>query len=425
MAEPLAEHAAGAPASALPQHADAGHAPDLMPTTPTPPPFGTSLASTPSRMSEHGSDYDRGQQAQGYRKQGLSTRVLPGDWRCHCGVNNFASRTSCIACGSAAGSGPTSPDGSHSSDGGRHQANSRPGDWYCQDPSCRYHNYSTRSTCHRCNAPKPEYADSEGEIEQRADSPGAYSSGYEGQSPSRPQGPAQLAPFAAMPTPPGMPYPMSMYGMQAAAMAGQPVLFPAQRPPVPYFPYNAVAAAPRFGQPPVQMKKGDWICSCGDLNFARRDRCRMCGLPGGDGYHARMAAAAAAAQQAASHSPGSPQAQSPTGSPTYPSSPTGSYRSPTQLNGPPTPPKPLQYPTMQPMGMVMPVMPGQFNGQFNGYAYAAQPSVMPQAAFGGGYPAGSGYPTWPYQAYPYVAQYPVMQAPPQAVPAGRPGNNAS
>jgi len=62
----------------------------------------------------------------------------PGDWNCpHCGVQNFASRTSCFSCSKAKSLVAPSP---------------KPGDWNCA--SCGEHNFSSRTSCRKCNTSK-------------------------------------------------------------------------------------------------------------------------------------------------------------------------------------------------------------------------------------------------------------------------------
>lgn len=72
---------------------------------------------------------------------GISTRVLPGDWICsNCNINNFASRTRCLQCGS--------PNVRIS------RPADRAGDWNCPNENCRYHNFASRGECYRCGTRK-------------------------------------------------------------------------------------------------------------------------------------------------------------------------------------------------------------------------------------------------------------------------------
>lgn len=437
----------------------------------TPPPAGGAPAyTTPSRTSDSDYTSDKGSTVPiQHRRQGLSARILPGDWRCEqCGINNFASRTVCLHCGAAGGSGPQSPSrdsiNSQSSGNARRIAE-RPGDWNCPDPNCNYQfvfqrelvgdclalnslsfrfpmivppfpprptrsNYASRSTCHRCNAPKPE---TETDIDQQAsggDSPVGYqTNSYVYQmSPRSTAAPIPANAYAGY-SPQGSPIPnsptyaMPMYGTMQTGMPGSPVAYGAVRPGMPY----AAAAAGPYSQPrgynqqPIQMKKGDWICSgCGDLNFARRDRCRICGTPGGDGYHqmlaeqaARMNMAAAAAAAAASGAgagyvsmPTSSSSGGSGGSPQSPVSPI----SPVPGGSPMAPQFMYRPVAMSPQGrpvMMMPMMAGAYP------AYAAQPGVVQQGVYPYAWP---GYnPGYAQMQMPMVTQAPMVST-------GRPAN---
>src|SRR5690349_8084184 len=57
--------------------------------------------------------------------------MRPGDWKCKCGFENFASRTCCKNCG---------PKAAHS------------GDWMC--PSCQFKNFASRTHCKNCSRGK-------------------------------------------------------------------------------------------------------------------------------------------------------------------------------------------------------------------------------------------------------------------------------
>lgn len=54
--------------------------------------------------------------------------MKPGDWKCKCGYENFASRTHCKNC-----SGPKA----------------HPGDWVCS--ACRFNNFAGRTHCKNCS----------------------------------------------------------------------------------------------------------------------------------------------------------------------------------------------------------------------------------------------------------------------------------
>lgn len=143
----------------------------------------------------------------------LTQKVLPGDWICGvCSVTNFSSRTECVSCRSGqhlargtitmpmpsfpptygrpmmpmpmqmayAVPGSMSPMGTQMIAVGMPQMNAaygfpgspgrdvhygskprpsdRPGDWNCPNPSCKYHNYASRTQCYRCSTARPPYA---------------------------------------------------------------------------------------------------------------------------------------------------------------------------------------------------------------------------------------------------------------------------
>merc|ERR1712217_771408 len=68
----------------------------------------------------------------------------PGDWNCQsCGHLNYSSRTECQKC-----SAPR-PDS-------QIRMGQKPGDWVC--PSCGDLNFATRTECRKCGNPKPSYA---------------------------------------------------------------------------------------------------------------------------------------------------------------------------------------------------------------------------------------------------------------------------
>jgi len=59
----------------------------------------------------------------------------PGDWNCHCGEMNFASRTACRKCGSSKGSQQPQP-------------HPRVGDWACA--ICGHLNFARNQCCRAC-----------------------------------------------------------------------------------------------------------------------------------------------------------------------------------------------------------------------------------------------------------------------------------
>lgn len=85
--------------------------------------------------------------------------MKPGDWICpSCADVVFASKDACKMCGTG------KPDGAGISEaqatwtggkgGGGNSSNARPGDWNCT--SCGNMNFSSRTDCKSCSAPRPE-----------------------------------------------------------------------------------------------------------------------------------------------------------------------------------------------------------------------------------------------------------------------------
>ncbi|KAJ3092942.1 hypothetical protein HK102_000036 [Quaeritorhiza haematococci] len=101
--------------------------------------------------------------AAAYSRPGMSSKVLPGDWLCPtCGVNNFASRTRCLQCGTGNPSPPALSPHQHLHPEGptpRTRPTDRPGDWNCPNSACRYHNYASRAECYRCGSKRANSMD--------------------------------------------------------------------------------------------------------------------------------------------------------------------------------------------------------------------------------------------------------------------------
>ena len=86
----------------------------------------------------------------------------PGDWNCpSCRIHNFRSRTTCFACncpkpegagGDSAG-GAGGGGGGGGAGGGAASFDFKPGDWTC---SCGQHNFRRRTQCMACNKPRPD-----------------------------------------------------------------------------------------------------------------------------------------------------------------------------------------------------------------------------------------------------------------------------
>ncbi|KAJ3012947.1 hypothetical protein HKX48_005997 [Thoreauomyces humboldtii] len=85
--------------------------------------------------------------------------MKPGDWMCpSCDCHNFQSRSSCFRCNApkdGMGGGPGGPPpgqyGAPPSGGG----SMRPGDWICEKPTCNFQNFASRHECMRCGSQRP------------------------------------------------------------------------------------------------------------------------------------------------------------------------------------------------------------------------------------------------------------------------------
>jgi hypothetical protein len=85
-----------------------------------------------------------------------------GDWKCQCGYNNFASKTTC-KCGkpkpgftgslyNTITSTASNMLGSFSFAGNPHSGSIKSGDWICE---CGDHNFASRQACRKCGKNKP------------------------------------------------------------------------------------------------------------------------------------------------------------------------------------------------------------------------------------------------------------------------------
>lgn len=151
-----------------------------------------------------------------------SSSGKPGDWDCpSCQHLNFARRTECRNCGAAKESSESG--GSFNSGGGSfNSGGGRPGDWVCPTATCRFNNFAKNRSCLKCGALKSGGGD--GGRSHPYDRSGSYNS-------------------------------HSDYGGD-------------------YGYGNSGGGGGGFGN---NMKKGDWMCTCGELVFASRPACRQCG----------------------------------------------------------------------------------------------------------------------------------------------------
>eukprot|EP00760_Papus_ankaliazontas_P035835 PhM_4_TR8043/c0_g1_i1/m.106619 len=153
------------------------------------------------------------------------------DWTCSCGYRNFASRSSCGVCGQArAGSSPS--DAAESTAAPRPKL-LREGDWSCQ--KCASVNFSFRTVCFSCAAPKPrEGADGQEDLKS---------------------GLAEDGPW------------ICICGTSNEASTKACVGCASERTPV----FDASQSTQ------TQDQKGMWACECGAANMAFRSECFSCG----------------------------------------------------------------------------------------------------------------------------------------------------
>ncbi|XP_052207398.1 putative RNA-binding protein involved in heterochromatin assembly [Diospyros lotus] len=88
--------------------------------------------------------------------------VRPGDWYCavgNCGTHNFASRSTCFKCGAFKDDNSSGGfnGGRSFGFGGGSRSGWKSGDWICNRPGCKEHNFASRMECFRCGAPR-EYS---------------------------------------------------------------------------------------------------------------------------------------------------------------------------------------------------------------------------------------------------------------------------
>lgn len=155
---------------------------------------------------------------------GMSSRILPGDWACpNCNVNNFASRTRCVQCGS-----PNVRIASSRPSG-------RPGDWTCPNETCAYHNFASRDECYRCGNRKI----------------------------------------------PGMEVP-SLFNMYNSGLDMMGVNCGSGGVNAGEASSDYLRNSDTSYSNSLKVKPGDWICTsagCGFINFARRETCAQCDAP--------------------------------------------------------------------------------------------------------------------------------------------------
>jgi len=92
----------------------------------------------------------------GGRQQGGNKGLKAGDWTCPgCYDLVYASRSSCRKCNTPKPIGGTAQTTDAIGTGGV-RSTGRPGDWTC--PKCDDHVYASRANCRKCDTPKPDNA---------------------------------------------------------------------------------------------------------------------------------------------------------------------------------------------------------------------------------------------------------------------------
>ena len=133
----------------------------------------------PSRRADDGAPRRAAPREQygGGRERSFSGRqtTRPGDWKCSCGGDNFASRTQCYRCGN------DSPAPGRML-AVKREVQVRPGDWSC--PECGVLVYASRSECFKCKvrvACAPAFVDCQ--LTQHPQAPRGESAAMEGGRP--------------------------------------------------------------------------------------------------------------------------------------------------------------------------------------------------------------------------------------------------
>jgi len=160
--------------------------------------------------------------------------------------------------------------------------NFRPGDWVC---SCGAHNYASKSACYKCFLSK-EMATGGGmnAFPRAAAAPAQQQQAFPGMS-QLGQMPAQSA-YGAQSLQPALSQQMSQYSTQPQAMAtqslqGQNNALLAQMGGLQGLmgAYGMMGMGlPALPQTPANFRPGDWMCKCGNHNYASKASCGKCGL---------------------------------------------------------------------------------------------------------------------------------------------------
>ncbi|RKO90905.1 hypothetical protein BDK51DRAFT_31388 [Blyttiomyces helicus] len=121
--------------------------------------YPSNMASSPQRMGGQ-PHYHQGGGYAPRPSMAPSKNLRPGDWLCPdpgCAFWNFRSKTVCTRCGRGSQGAQVVPEGYlGAGPGSGSGAVRRDGDWDCPVPECNFHNYASRSECHRCGVERPE-----------------------------------------------------------------------------------------------------------------------------------------------------------------------------------------------------------------------------------------------------------------------------
>lgn len=175
------------------------------------------------------------------RKNGSS--ICGGDWKCGCGAHNFSRRTTCFSC--------------RAPKNGQISFVIKPGDWICS--ACSSHNFKSRTECYSCHMKKPSFCT--GTTTVPSDPLSSSSS-------------VCCAPWTCQ----------SCHSINEAHMSSC-IVCTADRPSF-QLPQKEISA----GSSPLHSQRtsypNDWICpSCSFINFQSRLVCKSCNAPKSEDAH--------------------------------------------------------------------------------------------------------------------------------------------
>lgn len=145
--------------------------------------------------------------------------------------------------------------------------NFRPGDWVC---SCGAHNYASKDVCYKCYLPRDQAT-------------GGSMNAFGGQQRQQPQQMGQQQPLMGMQGMGQMGMQQPQMGMQNAGLGqpGQNNLL-AQMGGLQSLmgAYGMMGMGlPSIPQTPANFRPGDWMCKCGNHNYASKSVCQKCSTP--------------------------------------------------------------------------------------------------------------------------------------------------